>query len=426
MNTLIDKTNLTFVSEEFPPFTPWGIATYQKTLVNKLQESWKMWNLSVICKANWDIEEWVTDENWVKVIRIKPYFQNIPYLAETIWYKAKVATTLLKERKNNHIDVIESPEWNQELFIYYIYNILTFNAYENCKIALRLHTPLFLTKELNNLKSTIRNRVNILMEKFLIDNVETVTACSQSLVDKMGELHPMKDDIQIIHNPWNDMNFQIDQEYEDIYSLREEWKTNILFAWSLEYRKWIDYFCKAMQKILNENKEVNVILCWKYWGSANANSKLSKEEVLSYFDDQDKERISFLWLVPYKNMPNVYKYVDICIFPSIYDNYPWVVIESLLMWKAVIGSKNTWIPEAVDEGIVYIDPTDIDSMITETQKLLNDSALRDNMWQEWYKKVVSLNEDNIKQFVSYYNRVKRKSIHHEKETTRVESIKINS
>ena len=121
--SLNHKVNLVLVSEEFPPFTPGWIATYQKTLVHKLQKTWEMWNITVICKANWGIKEWISDENWVKVIRIKPYFENIPFLSETIWYKAKVAMTLIKERKNSKVDVIESPEWNQELFLYYIYNI---------------------------------------------------------------------------------------------------------------------------------------------------------------------------------------------------------------------------------------------------------------------------------------------------------------
>ncbi|MBT3726514.1 hypothetical protein HOG21_02170 [bacterium] len=49
--------------------------------------------------------------------------------------------TLIKERKNSKVDVIESPEWNQELFLYYIYNILTFNKNENKKIALSELTP---------------------------------------------------------------------------------------------------------------------------------------------------------------------------------------------------------------------------------------------------------------------------------------------
>jgi hypothetical protein len=37
MNKLNNKKiNLIFVSEEYPPFTPGGIATYQKTLSSKL------------------------------------------------------------------------------------------------------------------------------------------------------------------------------------------------------------------------------------------------------------------------------------------------------------------------------------------------------------------------------------------------------
>ena len=244
------------------------------------------------------------------------------------------------------------------------------------------------------------------MEKFLINNIETVTACSQSLVNKMDEIHPMKKNIEVIHNPWNDFIFQKDKNFDDIYSIREKWKTNILFAWSLEYRKWIDYFCKAMKKILDKNPNTKIVLSGKYWESANANSKLSKSEILNYFNKQDKNRIQFLWLVPYEKMPHVYKHVDICIFPSVYDNYPWVVIESLLMWKAVIWSKNTWITEAVNKGIIYINPTDIKSMINETQKLLDNPEKRKKMWNEWYKIVKWLNEINIKQFITYYNKIK--------------------
>lgn len=404
---LINKEiNLILVSEEFPPFTPGWIATYQKTLVQKLKNTWSFWNLTVICKAVWGIKEWISEENWVKIIRIKSYFENIPFLAETIWYKAKVAKTLINERKKNWIDVIETPEWNQEIFLYYIYNILTLNKNENKKIALRLHTPLFLTKKLNNLKFSIKNSINIFMEKFLINNIETVTACSQSLVDKMNEIHPMKENIKIIHNPWNDFIFQKEKDYDDIYTIREEWKTNILFAWSLEYRKGIDYFCKSMKNILDNNPNTKIILSGKYWESANANSKLSKNEVLSFFNVKDKNRIQFLWLIPYEKMPHVYKHVDICIFPSIYDNYPWVVIESLLMWKAVIGSKNTWITESVKKGIIYINPQDINSIINETQKLLDNPIEREKMWNLWHEVVKWLNEENIKQFITYYDKVK--------------------
>lgn len=373
-----------------------------KTLSQKLVKSWKIGNVTVICRATLGIDEWEKYENWVKIIRIKPFFEKSKILSETIGYKLKVAYTLLKERKKSNLDLIESPEWNQELFFYFLYNYFTLNWKENKKIALRLHTPLFVTLQLNKLKNTIVNRINIIMEKFLIDNVKTITTCSQSLVDEMWKYHQMRSDISIIHNLWNDELFQKDCEYEDTYELKENWKINILFAWSLEYRKWIVFFCKAMKNILDNNTNVNIVLSWKYGGSENANSKLSKEEILSYFSEKDKNRIIFLWLVPYEKMPNVYKYVDICIFPSIYDNYPWVVIESLLMWKAVIWSKNTWITETIKNWIVYVDPSDINSIINETQELLDIPEKRVNLWEKWYEEVILLNDDILKKFVLYY------------------------
>jgi glycosyltransferase involved in cell wall biosynthesis len=160
-----------------------------------------------------------------------------------------------------------------------------------------------------------------------------------------------------------------------------------------------------MKKILEKNKNIKIILSWKYWESENVNSKLSKAEILSYFNKEDHNKIIFLWLVPYEKMPNIYNHVDICVFPSIYDNYPWVVIESLLMWKAVICSKNTWIVEAIKEWIIYIDPTNISSIIKETQKLIDNSKQRELLWIKWYNQVKNLNNNIINKFIDYYHAI---------------------
>lgn len=402
--------NITLVSEEFPPFTPWWIATYQKTLSRMLSQRPEIGGVTVVCKADGEMPEGVSNEDGVRVVRIKPYFQSIPFLSETVWYKLKVARTLLKERKISKIDVIESPEWNQELFFYFIYNLLTLNSSENDKIAIRLHTPLFVTKRLNKLASSVRNEVNILMERFLIWRAQTVTSCSQSLIEEVKKHGIVRDDIQVVHNPGNSELFDKDRDFEDIFQLRQEEVINILFSGSLEERKWIVSFCKSAAKLLQLNPNTQVIFCWKFWWSDNANSKLSKEEVLSYFQDCVRDRVVFLGLVPYEKMPNVYKHVDICIYPSLYDNYPWVVIESLLMWKAVIASQNTGIKEAVKEWIIYIAPEDVEWIFFEAQWLIDNRERRDELWNRWFSSVNSLNSDIMSDFIWYYSRVKKLNV----------------
>lgn len=246
------------------------------------------------------------------------------------------------------------------------------------------------------------------MEKFLINNVETVTACSQSLIDEMSKYDVVRDDISVIHNPWNNIVFDKNASYEDIFNIRQAWYINILFSWSLEERKGITYFCEAMSEILEKNANVRITLSGKYWGSANANTKLSKEQVLSYFSEELRDRIIFLWLVPYESMPNVYQHVDICIFPSKYDNYPWVVIESLLMWKSVIASKNTWITETVDEWIIYINPENTQQIAYETQELIDNPEKLLSLWEAWYQKVISLNDAILADFIEYLSWVKNR------------------
>lgn len=82
---ILDGINVMLVSEEYPPFTPWWIATYQKTLAWMLTHRNEVSSVAVVCRAEWEADEWVSLEDWIKVIRIKPYFEDIQFLADTLW-----------------------------------------------------------------------------------------------------------------------------------------------------------------------------------------------------------------------------------------------------------------------------------------------------------------------------------------------------
>lgn len=378
------------ISEEFPEETNyWWIWTYHYTLSSKLTYIWN--DVSVICKTFNKSSSFI-NEHWVKVIRVKPFF----WINNLFLYRIKLLFVIIQEQISKRIDVIESPEWNWEIFFYYF-----FNWFWKTKLILRLHTPLFVCTYLNNLNTNLSNRLNIFIEKYLIKNISTISCCSYSLLNEISKTYKINKNIPVIYNPWNDLIFDISKEYKDIYNLKSE-KINILFSWSHEYRKWIDYFSKSMNIILNTYDNINIIFVWKYWDSWNLNQKLSKKEILNYFDYTNHEKIKFLWKVDYKTMPNVYKYCDICVFPSIYDNYPWVVIESLLMWKAVIASKNTGIVEAIKKWIIYIDPINISDIVEKTSSLINNREMILSLWDEWYKEVNKLNENILNSIIEFY------------------------
>ena len=102
-------------------------------------------------------------------------------------------------------------------------------------------------------------------------------------------------------------------------------------------------------------------------------------------------------------MPNIYKHVDIYIFPSIYDNYPWVVIESLLMKKTVIASINTWIKEVIKEWIIFIEPK-IDSIIKETSRLIENKNSIEELWERWFQEAKKSNNLILDNIINFYKK----------------------
>lgn len=199
------------------------------------------------------------------------------------------------------------------------------------------------------------------------------------------------------------MIFDVNKQFDDIFNIASKGCINILFAWSHELRKWIDVFAMAMNVLLKKYDNINIIFVWKYWKSWNANEKLWKDDIINFFDTKHLNRVKILWKVDYYKMLNIYKHVDICIFPSIYDNYPWVVIESLLMKKTVIASINTWIKEVIKEWIIFIEPK-IDSIIKETSRLIENKNSIEELWERWFQEAKKSNNLILDNIINFYKK----------------------
>lgn len=254
------------------------------------------------------------------------------------------------------------------------------------------------------MKLSYIHKMDIWIEKFLIKHINNITCCSSLLLWEINKhIQLGKKEIKVIHNPWNDFIFDINKKFDDIFSVASKKHINILFAWSHELRKWVDIFAMAMNFLLNKYDNIQIIFVWKYWNSWNANEKLWKDDIIKFFDTKHLDRVKILWKVDYYKMPNIYKHVDICIFPSIYDNYPWVVIESLLMKKAVIASINTWIKEVIKKWIIFVKP-EIDSIMKEASKLIENRNFIEELWERWFKEVKRSNNLILDSIINFYKK----------------------
>jgi glycosyltransferase involved in cell wall biosynthesis len=61
-------------------------------------------------------------------------------------------------------------------------------------------------------------------------------------------------------------------------------------------------------------------------------------------------QLEFTGQVALKEMPREYARVDLCVFPSIWENFPNVCLEAMSAGRAVIASRNGGMAEILDEG----------------------------------------------------------------------------
>lgn len=79
----------------------------------------------------------------------------------------------------------------------------------------------------------------------------------------------------------------------------------------------------------------------------------------------------------YTEVLSQYNNSAVCIFPSIWENFPLVCLEAMSAGRAIIGSREGGMNEMLDgrAGII-IDPLDVQEMADAVIKLLNEESLR--------------------------------------------------
>ena len=97
----------------------------------------------------------------------------------------------------------------------------------------------------------------------------------------------------------------------------------------------------------------------------------------------------------------------VCIFPSIWENFPMVCLEAMSAGKAIIGSKNGGMNEMLSDGAgVIVDPLNVNKMVYELKVLLLNKSLRYDYGKKARAKLIkNYNGDLIGQMMENYYRV---------------------
>lgn len=317
--------NILFVHEEYPEETNFGgIATYQKVMATELAK--RGHHIYVICRGMKKTYHYI--EEGVHIFRI--FDKNYNTFKGYFNYRKKVAKKILKIHKKYNIDLIETPDWGAETIF--------LRKKINIPIVVRLHTPLKVWLKYNNNNfGQIKNYMLKWEEKNLL-KADLVTCCSNFLKSEIEKNFSIKNKIEVIYNPMNNKNFYCDKKVKK--------EDSLLFVGSLEERKGILVLAKALNIIFH--KQPNLII--KFIGkdtNRNSYNKSTKQVIYSLVEKQYHKNLCFLGQLPNNQLNQYYNNSRVAIFPSLFDNLPYVVLEAMSTGIYVIGSKNSGMIEMI-------------------------------------------------------------------------------
>jgi len=351
------------VHEEFPEETNFGgIATYQKNVAEELV---KLGNIVyVICrglKSNYKYEE-----NGVKIIRVyvKPTGNQEK---DYINYRQKVANILSELQDEKLIDIIETPDWGAETIF--------FEEKRRIPLIVRLHTPLKIWLKFNkNNFGPIKNKM-LEWENKMINSADLVTCCSNALknmVVKNFSIKPSK--ILVTPNPANLSNFYYDK------NIKKE--NQIIYVGSLEQRKGICILAKSLNYVFKKYPDLKIKFIGK---DTNRNYKNISTINLIYelIKKEYHKNIEFLGQISNSEINTHLNRSLVGVFPSLFDNFPYVVLEAMAAGLHIVGSENSGMVEMLnDKDSIYNtgDVRNLSLKIIEKYELsLKNNISRHNM-----------------------------------------------
>ncbi len=324
------------VHEEYPEETNFGgIATYQKRLAEEYVRQGH--TVYVIARGLKDNQHYV--ENGVDITRIFVE-QTEDQVHNYVEYRRRVADELIKLQDNNLIDIIEVPDWGAESVL--------FEDYRKIPLVVRLHTPLKVWLKFN--KNNFGSVTDLMLEweDRMLKSADLVTCCSVILKKMIVKDFKMPaKSIIVTPNPADLKYF-----YKDENIAKEK---RILYVGSLEERKGVCVLARALNSFFKSYPDVQIDLIGK--DTIRNNKNISTiEYVKQIVKPEYHGNIHFLGQKKNFELNEYYNRSRVAIFPSLFDNFPYVTLEAMATGVQVVGSRNSGMVEMLADKCVYETP----------------------------------------------------------------------
>jgi glycosyltransferase involved in cell wall biosynthesis len=155
----------------------------------------------------------------------------------------------------------------------------------------------------------------------------------------------------------------------------------VSFIGRLEVRKGVLDLAAAIPHILNHHPHVK----FRFVGAAefSPNSRLDMRQYLGKRLQPYRQSLEFTGGIAPAMLPGVLADTDICVFPSLWENFPFVCLEAMAAARGIVGSNAGGMAEMLDFGKVgrLVPPGCAEVIAQEVVDLLSNPTLRIDLGQ---------------------------------------------
>ncbi len=362
--------NIAFISFEYPPDTAFGgIGTYIDQITRVLSNMGHTVHVFSASPTR-DVDESI---NNLHIHRIRT--------TDPTKFKFLVKEKFARVHQQEKIDVFESPEYKAD-------GLIIKKSFPNIPLIVRLHTPSFLLRKINLSQTPFKKRIkkglvntlsNFRSGNFTIKNLpdeeeeicrlaEVIHSPSESLAEIcINHWNLEKEKVHVIPNV-----FEISKYFLEI-PIKTEVSQKIFYFGRLEVRKGIYVFEKLISFILNKFPNAEFHFIGK---SLPCFTGETFEDYLKRKCKKYEQNLHFRQVI-YSEIPKEMSKADICLFPSIWENFPNVCLEAMAAGKAIIASNMGGMKDmlAEDNAGLLINPLDYKEIASKIITLFNHPFL---------------------------------------------------
>ncbi|WP_127130995.1 glycosyltransferase [Pseudoflavitalea rhizosphaerae] len=333
------------LTTEYPPFYGGGISTYCFFTAKMLSE--KGHSVTVFVPDNTLSADVISESDHIRLVR---FAINKSGMDSNLGYNALVSYELaitIREYLNNEAkpDIVEVQDYQGLGYYLHLFKKLGYENFRDLCTLTTLHSTALLYQRVN--REAIYKFPTFWvgeMEKFAILASDILISPSQYLVDRLAEDFRINDrEVIVIPNPILSTSPLKDTSFE---------RNNIVFFGKMVYTKGGFQLIEYFKKLWNQGFAHPLTII------GDADFALHTEDMLAR-DFINKKYGKFvesglLVLTGKLKSQEIRKYLEkahVVVIPSLVDNLPYTVLETMLEGKLVLASKQGGHVEVIENGV---------------------------------------------------------------------------